>query len=171
VRTPVERMRQAMNPLFSSGYVRLGRLRRAPVRVHWTTPLGLFVFSGFSFDPLVWAALLLVMVVHEIGHAVLARRYDLHVVSIDVTGVGGVCRVAGDPTLTEAAVVAWGGVLAQAALLVAAIVVRSVLHFVTAGLLDGVFDTLITTNVVLMVLNLLPIEPLDGATAWRLFTR
>lgn len=157
--------------MFSSGYLKVGRVGRAPVRVHWATPIGLFVLSGFSFNPLEWAALLSILVVHELGHAFLARRNGLRLVSIDITPIGGTCRVAGDPTLTEAAVVAWGGVLAQGALLVAALVVRSILHVITAGLLDGVFDTLIHANLILIVLNLLPIAPLDGATAWRLFTR
>ena len=157
--------------LFSSGYLRVGRVGRAPLRVHWTTPIGLLVLSGFSFNPLVWASLLAIMIVHELGHAFLARRYRLRVVSIDITPVGGTCVLEGDPTLSEAAVVAWGGVLAQAALLVAAFVVRTVVSFMTAGLLDGMFDTLITTNLVLIALNLLPVAPLDGALAWRLFRR
>ena len=160
-----------MRSLFSSGFIRVGRFGRAPVRVHWSTPIGLFLLSGLSFNPLVWAALLLIIFVHEMGHAILARRHRLDLLSIDITGIGGVCRLSGDPTLTEAATVAWGGVLAQAALLVAALVVRMVVHFVAAGLLDGVFDTLITTNLILIGLNLLPIEPLDGKVAWRLFTR
>ena len=38
-------------------------------------------------------------------------------------------------------------------------------------LLHEVFDILIRSNLILMALNLLPIEPLDGATAWRVFRR
>ncbi len=157
--------------LFSSGYVRVGRLGRAPLRIHWTTPIGLFLLSGLSLNPLVWAAFLAIMVVHELGHALLARRHGLSLVSIDITAVGGACRLAGDPTLREAAIVAWGGVLAQAALLVATLVVRALVHVIAFGVLDGVVDTLVTSNLVLIAINLIPVEPLDGATAWRLFTR
>jgi len=155
--------------LFSSGYVRVGRIGRAPLRIHWTTPIGLFLFSGMSFNPLVWIALLAIIVVHEVGHALLARRYELRLVSIDITAVGGTCRLEGDPTLREAAIVAWGGVLAQAGLLVVALVVSGLLHAVGLGMLDGVFHVLIWSNLILMAINLLPIHPLDGATAWRLF--
>ncbi len=155
--------------VLDAGYLRVGRIGRAPLRIHWTTPIGLFLFSGLSFNPLVWAALLAIMIVHEVGHALLARRYSLRLDSIDITAVGGVCRIEGNPSRREAAIVAWGGVLAQAALLVITLVVRGLMHFVAMGLLDGVFDTLITTNLILIALNLLPIAPLDGALAWRVF--
>lgn len=155
--------------IFSSGFFRVGRVRGLPLRIHWTTPIGLFLISGLSFNPLVWLALLGLMIVHEGGHALLARRYRLRVVSIDITAIGGVCRLEGDPTLREAAIVAWGGVLAQAAVLVVAFLLKSVVHAVTFGLMDGVWDTLITSNAILIALNLLPVEPLDGATAWRIF--
>src|SRR4029079_9211408 len=108
--------------------------------LHWTTPIGFFLLSGMSLNPLVWAAMLGIMIVHELGHALLARRYGLHLLSIDITGVGGVCRLEGDPTLREAAIVAWGGVLAQAALAVVTLVVRGILSVVAFGLLDGMFD-------------------------------
>jgi stage IV sporulation protein FB len=159
-----------MKRLFSSsGYIRLGRFRGAPIRAHWSTPIGLLLFSGLSLNPLVWAALLSLMLVHELGHALMARRYDLQLVSIDITAIGGRCELEGDPTLRQAAIVAWGGVLAQAVVLVAAFALRTFVHVISAGLLDGVWDTLITTNAILIVINLLPIKPLDGATAWRLF--
>lgn len=156
--------------LFRSGWVKVGRFGRAPIRVHWTTPIGVFVLTGLSFNPFDWIAVLLLLLVHEMGHAFLARRYRLHLLSIDLNALGGACRIAGDPTLSEAATVAWGGVVAQALLLVAALVVRGILHWVT-GVFDGFFDVLITTNLVLIVLNLLPIRGLDGALAWRLFRR
>lgn len=157
--------------LFSSGFVKVGRIRGMPFRIHWTTPIGLFLLSGFSFNPLVWLSILGLMVAHEVGHAVLARRYRLRVVSIDVTAIGGVCRLEGDPTLHEAAVVAWGGVIAQAIILVLTLLVRPLFHVIAFGVLDGVFDTLVHSNLILIGLNLLPVEPLDGATAWRVFRR
>lgn len=160
-----------MKSVFATGYWRVARFRGTAVRVHWTTPIGLFLFSQLSLNPVHWACVLLLFFVHELGHAFLARRHGLMVLSIDITGVGGSCWMVGDPTLSEAATVAWGGVLAQAGVLVAALIVRALFHFATLGFMDGVFDTLITDNLMLIALNLLPVEPLDGAVAWRLFRR
>jgi Zn-dependent protease len=156
--------------LFSSGWVKVGRFGRAPIRVHWTTPIGVFLLTHLSFNPFDWLAVCLLLLVHELGHAFLARRHRLAIVSIDMTAIGGACRIAGDPTLREAATVAWGGVIGQGLLLALALVVRGILHFIT-GMFDGFFDVLITTNILLAVVNLLPIRGLDGALAWRLFTR
>ena len=58
----------------------------------------------------------LLILIHEMGHAVLVRRVGLHAVSIDVHGFGGQCRYAGYPDPLQRSIVAWGGVLAQALL-------------------------------------------------------
>lgn len=154
------RMLRRMRRIFESGYFTVGKIWRAPVRIHWTTPLGILLLTGFSFRPLAWIALFGLLLVHELGHAFAARRYHLRVDSIDITAIGGTCRIEGDPTLREAATVAWGGVLAQAGVLVLALL------FPFGG---SIHDVLVTQNVMLIAVNLLPIEPLDGALAWRLF--
>ncbi len=97
------------------------------------------------------------------------RRYRFAVLSIDINGIGGVCRWEGESTATQESVVAWGGVLAQAALLVLAEVASQIVPF-RSGTAWGQFAlTLVGANVWLMAVNLLPFPPLDGAKAWALF--
>ena len=83
------------------GYVTVGRIQRVPVRVHLATPLGLFVFTQGSTNPILWAGFVFVVLVHELGHAVLVRRYRLSPLSIDINGIGGVCRYTGSATEVE----------------------------------------------------------------------
>ncbi len=157
--------------MFERGYLTVTRWRGVPVRVHWSTPLGALLFGGFRFLPVFWGAFLVLVLAHEFGHALLARRYGHHVLSIDVTGFGGRCRWAGAATADERAKVAWGGVLAQAVLLVVALgaLLLGVMPATATGAeLSSVF---IHTNLILIVLNLLPIPPLDGAEAWSLLRR
>src|SRR5688572_21328022 len=106
--------------MFDRGFVNLGVWRRVPVRMHWTAPVGAFVFGGLQFAPAVWFAFLALVLVHELGHAYLVRRYGHHVMAIDVTGFGGLCRWFGSATTHERAAIAWGGVGAQALLLLVA---------------------------------------------------
>jgi len=153
--------------MFDNGYLVIGRVLGAPVRVHWSTAVGLVVLSGFSFTPGIWLGFLAVLLIHEIGHAMIARHFGLMLLGIDVNAFGGACRAAGDPTRRQVAIIAWGGVLAQAALLVAAIPLAWILP--SGGFLGDLTHTLTWTNVYLIALNLLPIPPLDGATAWKLF--
>src|SRR4051794_24202477 len=98
--------------MFRRGYLELFRWRGTPVRVHWTLPIGALLFPGVAFEPFAWVAFFALILIHELGHTVLARRYGHEVVGVDITGFGGVCKWGGDATDYERAAVAWGGVLA-----------------------------------------------------------
>lgn len=150
------------------GYLTLGRWRGAPVRLHWTLPVGALVFGQGRIVPGFWLGFFLLVFIHELGHAFLVRRYRHQVVSIDVHVFGGACRWSGDPTAIDRARIAWGGVLAQA---VAYAVARAGLAL--AGPPETLFaaqllDAFTTTNVWLIAINLIPVPPLDGAEAWKL---
>jgi Zn-dependent protease len=155
--------------VLTGGYFTLGRIRRVPVRVHIATPVGLFVFTGFSFNPVLWGGILLIILVHELGHAFLVRRYRLPVLSIDITGIGGVCRYAGGASDVQESVIAWGGVLAQGVLLGLCEAIGKIAGLHGETTIGQVAETLVAANFVLIALNLLPFPPLDGAKAWALF--
>jgi len=152
----------------NKGYLHLGRWRGAPIRIHWTTPLGAIVFSGFEIAPGLWLGFLLLVLIHELGHATVVRLCRQRVVSVDIHGLGGVCRWHGEVTPIRRASIAWGGVWAQMLLLAATLLWKTF-----AGAPSGVFiadlvRAFVQTNVMLMGLNLMPIAPLDGAEAWAL---
>lgn len=153
------------------GYFKLGRFGGAPVRLHWSAPLGAFAFCGFSFVPGAWGAFLLLILMHELGHAFLVRRFGLALVSVDVHGLGGLCQWSGTTTPTRRALIAWGGVFGQAILLVIGLVLRSALPSPHNMYLDQALGCLVMTNLMMMGINLLPIPGFDGAEAWRLFGR
>jgi Zn-dependent protease len=154
--------------MFDQGYLTLARWRGTPIRAHWSMPLGALVFGGFSFAPAFWVAFFVLVLVHELGHAVLARRYGARVLSVDVTGFGGLCRWSGVVSDYERAKIAWGGVLAQAVLLVAALAVLATLGRPTSVIGAQLVSAFVTTNLLIMGLNLLPLRPLDGKEAWLL---
>ncbi|MEZ4295966.1 MAG: M50 family metallopeptidase [Polyangiaceae bacterium] len=154
--------------MFDRGYITLGRVRRAPIRMHWSAPLGAIAFTGFSFSPLLWIGFLGIVIVHELGHAALVWRLGYRVVAVRLHAFGGDCQWSGDPTRIEDAVVAWGGVLAQAVVWIVATVVLSVVGFPASPLLAALAVTATSTNVHMILFNLLPIPPLDGHRAWPL---
>ena len=152
----------------SGGYLTLGRWRGAPVRAHWTLPVGAFVFGQGRFLPGFWLGFFLLVLIHELGHAMLVRRYRQQVVSIDIHALGGVCRWTGDPTAIMRARIAWGGVLAQAVLLVAAYVALAIAGPPESVLAAHLAAAFTTTNIWMIAINLIPVPPLDGAEAWKL---
>ncbi len=156
--------------MFQSGYYTVGHFKGAPIRLHWSAPLGALVFGGFRFVPGFWIGFFLLVLLHELGHAVVVRLCGLRVAGIDIHGLGGQCRWEGRLTSLKQALIAWGGVWAQLALFAA---VEVTLLFVAPPPnphLWDLIDAFTRANLWLAALNLIPIRPLDGAEAWPLFS-
>ena len=140
----------------------------APIRLHWSLPLGALVMSRFTFAPAFWLGFVLLILVHELGHALLVLRYRLGLSEIAVHGLGGWCRHDRTGTAFQASAVAWGGVLGQLVILIATQVVLLVAGPVRSEHGRELVHVFTESNLWLMAINLLPIEPLDGAKAWPL---
>lgn len=156
-----------VRPRFSEGWLYVAQLRSAPIRLHWSAPLGAFFFGGFRFAPGYWLGFVLVILIHELGHAFVVRQSRQTVLSVDVHGVGGVCQWTGNASPIQRAAIAWGGVWAQLVLLALAFSTTLLITPPPGFALDFA-DALIRGNLFLAALNLLPIAPLDGAEAWKL---
>lgn len=155
--------------MLERGYLTLFRARGVPVRAHWTLPLGALLLSGGRLAPGLWLGVLLVVALHEVGHALFVHRFGLVNLGLDLTGFGGRCRWAGHPTEVQRAAIAWGGVLAQLALLIPAVALALLLPPLESPFLAGLLEAFTRMNAILIAFNLLPVPPLDGAEAWPLF--
>lgn len=69
-----------------------------PIRIHWTFPLVLLFFAG-SGSAGALAALLLFgcVLLHELGHSLVARRFGIRVVDITFWPLGGMARMSAIP--------------------------------------------------------------------------
>jgi Zn-dependent protease len=156
--------------MFATGFWNAFKLRGIPVRFHWSVLLGALLFSGFRFAPAFWLAFPALVLIHELGHAWVIRRLGHRALGVEVTGFGGLCHW--DPRFASRlhhALVAWGGVAAQFVLFLltsAYVLASGGPSYLWEAEVVHVFTT---TNLMLIVLNLLPIAPLDGARAWMLF--
>src|SRR3712207_2838554 len=103
--------------MWVDGYFRVGRLATVVLRLHWSVPVGALVFGSLRFEPVLWLAFLALILVHDLGHALLVRAVGFRITGVDLTGFGGQCRWRGKPDALEQALIAWGGVLAQTVLL------------------------------------------------------
>ncbi|MDX2053213.1 MAG: hypothetical protein SFV15_12520 [Polyangiaceae bacterium] len=81
------------------GWWQIAAWHGAPIRLHWSVLIGALAFSGFRLAPGSWFSYVLLICIHEMGHAVLVHRYRLGVLEIAVHGLGGHCRheSAGNP--------------------------------------------------------------------------
>ncbi len=155
--------------MFHSGYLTLLSLRDARVRLHWSVALGAVVFGGFRLDPGAILGFVALVLLHELGHALMAWHYGHQVRSIEVTGLGGACSWSGNATPFEEAAIAWGGVLVQGALYAGAWGWLRLAGPPESAFAWGLLSAFTGTNLWLIAINLMPIPPLDGAKAWTIF--
>ncbi len=164
--------------------LRVGRLAGIDLYLHWTFGLllaGAFVFFLVGHDvPTAVAGVLLIaavfgsVVLHELGHALAARRYGIATRDITLYPVGGVARLARLPERpVQELVVALAGPAVNVVLAGATWLVMLVLGWsITAptGLADptsGFASNFFWSNVVLVLFNLLPAFPMDGGRVLR----
>jgi Zn-dependent protease len=150
------------------------RLFRAPVYIHWSVFAGAAVIALLSLGEPAHAAVaivsyLMVILVHECGHAWMARRRGCGVVSIRIGLFHGRCEHEADQyDEWDDVAIAWGGVLAQLAVAIPMLVLA---RFTTPQMLGpfGVAVSLLAgANLVIALFNLLPAPGFDGDKAWRI---
>ena len=162
---------------------RLGRIAGVTVGVHWSLVLIVALLGSglarhqFSVDApghtsaayttagvLTAIGLLVGVLLHEIGHAVVARRRGLRVDGITLSWMGGITRIEGETgTPLNEFLIAGIGPLTSAAVGGLLYVVRLlVLHSGGSELVLAALGWLAWMNVVLAVFNILPAAPLDG---------
>jgi stage IV sporulation protein FB len=167
VRRGVVRSLRQEGPLFT--FNALG----FPVHVQWTALLvvGFIVLQGagsgrepamLAHSVLYGATILISILVHELGHAVVGRRLGLQPLRIVVHGFGGLCQYGRRPTPKKGVISALAGPFAGLALgIFAAILLFLLRDHVPYGVVL-LLENFVWINIVWSLFNLLPIHPLDG---------
>jgi Zn-dependent protease len=152
----------------TGGFLRLFRWRGVPVLVHWSVLVLLaFGLRSGAYRVASLVALGVMVLIHELGHAVLVQHYRLKVREIRIHAFGGECVHEATRSMRQQVVIAWGGVLAQLVLFAAASALQS-LHLPLGAELRAMLAVWTSSNLAIAALNLLPFPPLDGHRAWRL---
>jgi stage IV sporulation protein FB len=155
--------------VFKRGYLKVGTWQGVPIRFHWSTPFGALLLSGFRFAPAYWAGFIGLVLIHELGHAVVVKRVQAKVLSVDVMAMGGLCRWEGQASPIQRACIAWGGIWAQLVLLAVAYAVLAIGGEPRTNAGSELANLCTHGNLWMMGFNLLPIPPLDGSQTWQLF--
>ena len=164
-----------MRPFDARGYAQVPGLRvfHAQLYLHWTA-LGLAAYLLLRMIRQPGEALAAiacyfgVILLHEIGHAAMARRLGYEAPVIRLSFIHGVCEIDGPESRRDAIAIAWGGVLAQLAVALPLVALEQVHRVMAQPFVAIVIGAFGNFSLLLVVLNLLPIRGLDGATAWRI---
>ena len=158
----------------------LGNILGIRIRVHWLflVLLGYVLLFGGGLGAVVLVCAVFVFVVlHELGHSLVARAYGIHVRDITLLPIGGVARLDGmAPTPKAEFWIALAGPMVN--IVLALLLLPLALAVSAGGLALGwnVFGSfaeflglLFTVNISLALFNLLPAFPMDGGRIVRAF--
>jgi stage IV sporulation protein FB len=157
----------------------IGAIAGIPIRLHATFVLlaiWLAVAGGRGgaglFGGLAWLLMLVGSVtIHELGHALVARRYGVSTEEIVLLPIGGVSRLRGVPgPVAELAIALAGPAVNLVVALVAVFALVAVGGPASPAASDPaarVLTDLLVANVALFGINLVPAHPLDGGRALR----
>ena len=163
----------------------LGRVAGVPIGVHWswllvlvlvTWSLAAAVFpeqnpglSDVTYGVMAGIAAVLFfacLLLHELGHAAIARREGMEIDGITLWVFGGVARFKGMfPSAGAEFRIAIAGPLVSLALGLGLVAVGVVVPLPAAA--DGVVSWLGRINLILLAFNMLPALPLDGGRVLR----
>lgn len=157
----------------------IGSIFGIPIRLHVTfvlLALWLVVVAGRSGAGLLGGLAWLLMLVgsvtlHELGHAVVARRYGVITEEIVLLPIGGVARLRGVPGPAAELAIALAGPLANLAVALLGSLALLLRGLPPAGAPPDpgakLLTSLVIANAALFGFNLAPALPLDGGRALR----
>jgi Zn-dependent protease len=154
---------------------KLGRIAGIDVFVHPTFLLVLFIRSPWPGipAPLFWISVFGCVVLHEFGHALMARRFGIGTENITLYPIGGVARLRRLPRAPGAELLI---ALAGPAVNFAIVGTLMALGFLGLGpiltatgleFLASFLEMLWSVNLILGLFNLIPAFPMDGGRVLR----
>jgi Zn-dependent protease len=161
------------NPIRFDKLTNLMRIRGVDTYVHWSVfVVAAFILAGVLRHPgltlMGLMAYVAVLMIHEFGHLVAAQRKGCAVSSIELYRLFGITRFATPWSRLDHCVIAWGGVLAQAVVAIPLVMWVGVFGYTRLEAINMLIAILGFFSLGVAAFNLLPIPPLDGATAWGL---
>jgi stage IV sporulation protein FB len=151
----------------------VARVRGVPIFVHWSVPAIALFIAGAGVHILgtavaVILAYLGMLLIHELGHQLVARAKGCHVLAIELYPLHGLCRFTEPFDAFDDALIAWGGVLAQFVVAIPFAIYATWFGFTSVAPVSVVIAIFGAFSPAIALLNLIPIKPLDGAKAWTL---
>ena len=151
---------------------RRARILGARVYVHWSVLVVVALLALVSIRSPIYAAVAIasylgIIVIHEAGHAWVARRLGYGVDAIHVSFLHGYCTHDMPYNETDHVLIAWGGVAAQLVVAIPVLTVATIFDRQDFGYAAPAIAFLGYVNVVIALANLAPAPGFDGRIAWR----
>lgn len=168
------------------GSFKLGNIKGIGIFIHWSFSLiiAYIIYSnyraGHNAEQIAWSVIFILSIfmtvfLHELGHALAAKKYNIKTKDITILPIGGLARLERIPEKpSEELVVAIAGPLVNIALAVITGLFITIpdLKELTVQLTGGVnqsnfFLNFFIVNIWLAIFNLVPAFPMDGGRVLR----
>jgi Zn-dependent protease len=162
-----------VNPIHIHKLTKVVQIRGVDAYVHWSVfVVAVLMLANVGSRPgltiMGLTSYLGVLLIHEMGHLIAAQRLGCKVNSIKLYPIFGVTCFEIPWTRLDHCIIAWGGVLAQAVVAIPLVAWVSVFGYTRIAAINAIFAILGFFSLGIAAFNLLPVPPLDGATAWGL---
>ena len=149
------------------------RIKGVDVYIHWSVLLiaAIMLLNTIRRPILTLVgglAYLSVLLIHECGHVIAAHRRRCHVDAIELYPIHGYTRFETPWSRFDHCVIAWGGVLTQAAIGIPLVLWVALFGYTPFEPVNAILAILGFFNLAVAAFNLIPSAPLDGAIAWEL---
>ena len=153
--------------------VEIMQINGVKVFFHWSVLLiGVLILLGAVENPRLAFTVLLayygVILIHECGHMIAARRKGCIVSSIVHYPIWGVTYFSEPHSRRDHCIIAFAGVTAQSIIAIPLIAWVEIFGFTRFRPVNAVLAILGFFRLFTVTFNLLPIRPLDGSVAWQL---
>ena len=112
--------------------------------------------------------LLQLILIHECGHMIAAQWKGCEATAIELYPIHGCVCFRQPWSRYDSAVIAWGGVVAQAVVAVPLVTLVAIFGFTRSDAVNVAIGVLGYYSLIVAGFNLVPVPPLDGARAWYL---
>lgn len=158
-----------------SGSFKVGSVSGIPINIHITFIflLAYLIFGNRGQTALVDTIFILLVfscvLIHELAHALMAKRFGIQTKRITLYPIGGLASIAGTPEARQEVLISLAGPAAN--LLIAALIYVTMalpeLNIFADIFSSGMGTRLFLTNIWLALFNMIPALPMDGGRVLR----
>lgn len=154
---------------------KLGQQRETSLFLHYSVllllPLCLALRATLMQAIIMAMGLIAIMLTHEIGHALMARRLGYKAYAIELYIIHGRCHFSAPDYELHDIAIAWGGVMMQLVLFAVSyglFILAKLAGIAANPIINEIAKTFLGLNLFIALFNLLPFPGFDGYTAWRI---
>ncbi len=150
-----------------SGYRKVIEVNKVPLFIHWSLPVGGLLIAAYFNSDLektfyFVAAYVALVLIHEIGHMVMAMLFGVKVFALTLNGAGGACCCEELRSYRQALFFYGGGLVAQLVLFGITGIYLTVFGYPSSSAGNAFMLMFTAINFLMFIINIIPSKTVQG---------